>query len=299
MLILGLLLAGMTIKAVETLHVNGPGDGFDVRVTYPVGAGPFPVVVWSHGLGGSKDAYQPLATYWAERGYIVIQPTHADSLQKQSGGFSREKLLAGTKNWSERPRQISAVLDDLPNLGKEIPDLKGKIDLKRIAVGGHSFGAHTSQLVAGTELTGFLARNRDFEDKRPIAFIWISPQGTGTMLRSTAWQNIKRPVLMITGDNDASPIDGKPASWRMEVWEGLPKGDKYLLWVNGAHHGFGGISGRMRFPGSGELDPNQVKDVQVTTTAYLDAFVKGDLAAKRSLDDNSLKLPAPAKLSRK
>jgi len=297
MLFLGLAMAATAIKSVETLHM-GPGDGFDVRVTYPVGKGPFPVVVWSHGLGGSKDAYQPLATYWAEHGYIVIQPTHADSLAK-SGARSRQAMLASTKNWSERPKQISAVIDGLPVLGAQVPDLKEKVDLQRVVVGGHSFGAHTSQLVAGTELSGFLARGGSLEDKRPIAFIWISPQGTGPMLRSTAWANIHRPILMISGDNDASPIDGRSASWRREVWDGLAPGDKYLLWVKDAYHGFGGISGRMRFPGSGEPNEGQVQDVQMATTTFLDAFAKNDPAAKKKLTGANLSFPAPATLSRK
>jgi dienelactone hydrolase len=304
------LVAGLGgIRAVETLHIDQAG-GFDVRVTYPEGAGPFPVIVWSHGLGGSKDSYQPLATYWADHGYIVIQPTHADSIQKRvadgkltqsqaSQAFSRQGMVSSMTNWDQRPKQISAVIDALPGLGQRIPDLKGKIDTTRLAVGGHSFGAHTSQLVAGTQLFGLVARGRSFEDKRPIAFIWISPQGPGAMLRSNSWEGIHRPVLMISGDNDSSPVDGRPASWRKQVWEGLAPGDKYLLWVKDAYHGFGGISGRIRFPGSGELNDGQVKDVQVTTTTYLNAYVKGDAAAKRSLQSGIGGFAAPAQLTSK
>src|SRR5262245_3476140 len=40
-----------------------------IDVTYPNGPGPFPVVVFSHGDGGSGDDARPLARFWATRGY--------------------------------------------------------------------------------------------------------------------------------------------------------------------------------------------------------------------------------------
>lgn len=292
--ILGAALQKGTIGTIESFHFDSPGKGFDVRITYPEAAGRCPIIVWSHGLGGSKDAYGPLVGYWAAHGYVVIQPTHADSLT-----LAERPGRPSTSNWSERPAQISAILDRLPTLERQLPALRGKIDEKRVLVGGHSFGAHTAQLVAGTKLRGFLARGKSFEDKRPVAFIWISPQGTGPMISSQAWSEIRRPVLMISGDNDANPVTGQPASWRKEVWEGLAPGDKYLLWVKDAYHGFGGISGRVRFPGSGEANENQVRDVQLATTAFLDAFLKRDLSAKGRLDGGLKPLPAPATLTKK
>jgi predicted dienelactone hydrolase len=50
-----------------------------LRINYPAENGLFPVIVWSHGAGGSKDNYLPLTEYWASHGYVTIQPTHSDS----------------------------------------------------------------------------------------------------------------------------------------------------------------------------------------------------------------------------
>jgi predicted dienelactone hydrolase len=43
-------------------------------------AGQFPVIVFSHGAGGSGQNYFPLTHYWATHGYVIIQPTHNDSI---------------------------------------------------------------------------------------------------------------------------------------------------------------------------------------------------------------------------
>src|SRR5262245_49018692 len=37
----------------------------ELRISFPSGQGPFPVIVWSHGAGGSKDNYSPLVEHWA------------------------------------------------------------------------------------------------------------------------------------------------------------------------------------------------------------------------------------------
>src|SRR5580698_6059441 len=52
-----------------------------LTVYYPVGQGhwPFPIIIFSHGAGGSKDGYRYLGSYWAAHGYVVIHPTHFGS----------------------------------------------------------------------------------------------------------------------------------------------------------------------------------------------------------------------------
>ncbi len=64
-----------------------PMDGrppLELRLTAPAAGGDLPIVLLSHGFGPSnyipsKDGYAPLAQFWAERGFAVIQPTHASS----------------------------------------------------------------------------------------------------------------------------------------------------------------------------------------------------------------------------
>jgi len=78
-----------------------------LRVSHPDGRGPFPIIVWSHGMFGSKDGYLPLTEFWTGHGYIVIQPTHTDSLaldSKKEIQRTIAKLKAGrTGDWMSRP----------------------------------------------------------------------------------------------------------------------------------------------------------------------------------------------------
>ena len=53
------------------LHDAARNKDVPLKIYYPEGAGPFPVIVFSHGLYGSKDAY------WASTGASNIHsPSH-------------------------------------------------------------------------------------------------------------------------------------------------------------------------------------------------------------------------------
>ena len=123
-----------------------------LRLTFPQPAGKYPLIVFSHGAMGSKDAYDPLIEHWASHGYVCIQPTHEDSLKLMLRSGERFRLQNVWSKWKTRPPDIQLILDSLDELEANVAGLKGKIDRERIGVGGHSFGAHTSQLIGGVKL---------------------------------------------------------------------------------------------------------------------------------------------------
>ena len=125
----------------------------ELRLTAPVGTGPLPVLILSHGLGPSnaipsKDGYAPLAQFWAERGLGVIQPTHASAHWRVG-----PTLPGGPWFWRERVAVLRAVLDGL-DLLERLPGLTGRLDRDRIALAGHSFGGHTCCLAMGGQVAG-------------------------------------------------------------------------------------------------------------------------------------------------
>lgn len=286
-----------TTSVSVTLKDEARNKVVPTRITMPRADGKFPVIIWSHGAFGSKDSYEPLVQFWAERGYIIIQPTHSDSLslmpidERQKviqaltrGAFPRDAF----RDWRERPRDISFVIDSLKLLCKLVPELEVIMDSSRIGVGGHSFGAITTQLVAGATARLPNGERLSLADERPMAFIAISPSSAGGLFGifdGRSFEGMKRPMLLITGSNDFA-IGGKVAEWRKGAFELMCGGDKYLLWIEGAYHDFGGISGIPRAARKwfmpkfmGGEDERHLEIVRSATLSFWDAYLKADANA--------------------
>jgi len=294
----------VTVAKDIVLHDAARKKDLHVNVVYPDSPGKFPVIVFSHGAGGSQDGYQYLTRYWASYGYVVIQPSHADSIALHHASGDKDYGLAQAAEAAvnhpdeqqNRPRDISFILDSLPELERKIPALHDKFDAKHIGVGGHSFGAFTSQVIAGATLkTSSNAPSMDLSDKRVTAALAISGQGSGAMgLTEDSWKNLHLPMMFMTGSNDFS-LGGHGPDWREEPFLKSPAGDKYLVFINGAAHmTFSGIVAREDLQqGVGAIAMNQeriamLRDVQVSTLAFWDAYLKNDKSAMKYLASDEL-----------
>ena len=265
------------IEAVETFALKDEkrDKTLPLRLTFPKEEGKYPLIVFSHGAMGSKDAYVPLAEHWASHGYVVVQPTHEDSLSLMLASGERFQLKNVWAKWNTRPPDVQLILTSMDQLQKNVKGLAGKIDADHIGVGGHSFGAHTSQLIGGVKMQNPLTKRfQAFEDERPKALLLISPQGTGEALVPESWSGLDRPALVITGTNDKSPRTGQDHLWRREVYDHAPAGDRYLFMIDGAYHGFGGITGLRRFPSSRPANKSHVNYVKSASLAFWDFFLK-------------------------
>lgn len=269
------------------LHDDQRDKNLQLRLTWPQAEGPFPVIVWSHGNSGTKDMYLPLTEHWASHGYVCIQANHADSRDLQKPGVRTPRGY----QWEQRPGDISFIIDRLGTIEEKIPALKGKMDRKTVGVGGHSFGAHTAQLVAGTTLSDPSGQRRSFADPRPLAFVLLSPQGVGTHaagLDAKSWDKVTRPFIVITGTRDFG-AKGDDWQWRVDPYKYSPPGEKFLLVIQDAWHGFGGVVGPGEtFHGAGPENENHRSYVKSASTAIWDAFLKGDPKARSFLDSRSV-----------
>ncbi len=98
-----------------------------------------PLVIISHGTGGSSIAHHPLAEALAQAGYMVAAPTHpGDNYQDRS-------LVADARYFDERPRQIAALLTAL----SADTSLSALIDNTRIGAIGHSAGGYSIAVSIG------------------------------------------------------------------------------------------------------------------------------------------------------
>ncbi|MCG3137792.1 MAG: hypothetical protein HJJLKODD_01642 [Phycisphaerae bacterium] len=247
-----------------------------LRVSYPVEAGSYPLIIFSHGKGGSKSMYQPLVKYWVSNGYVVIQPNHSDSI-----AIPVEER-ADEEEWYTRPEDCSFILDSLAEIYLQVPEVVGQIDESHIAVGGHSFGAHTSQLLGGVDPRG---DDYYFVDARFQATLLISPQGLSGLMGRTSWDEYHTPMMVVTGTQDYGQ-EGQSWRWRLHPYLFSPEGDKYLAVIKGADHGFGGIVG---LPNP-NWPPNEdhVTYVRSASLAFWDTYLKDNAVAREYLVTDAL-----------
>ena len=270
----------------RSLDLTGVGDPLPVRVTAPRCGSDLPVIVFCHGMYGSRDGYRPLVRHWAERGHVVVRPTHGDSLDFLPAGVKLDPRHALSFR-AARAADVSRVLDRLEEVVGAVAGLATRADCGRVGVGGHSLGAHTAQLVGGMRFGDETGGWESLADPRPRAFVMLSPHDFGVAGSATDWSPFTRPGLFVTGSEDSSPVLEHDAADRVRAYERSPVGDRYLLYARGAHHGLGGITDN-RFRGSGPVDPPLLRIVQSTTLAFWDAFLHHDPDAESWLRSNPL-----------
>jgi len=281
--------AGRTSVHHAELEVSTDERPVPVRLSWPSGDGPFPVIVFSHGLGGSGSGYRPLVDHWVAHGFVVAQPTHADSVSLLDAGqrakhrsledFARDPAVLAS--WSQRPVEVARVLDALPRLAEEA-GLGGRLDMDHVGVGGHSFGAHTTMMVGGLAV-GMGGRRVTAADPRVDALVILSPQGPGRGLDAASYAPVTGPSLVVTGPDDRSPIHGKDGTWRRQAYDAFGPGDHTLLWLEGTPHNLGGISGVAR-PGAAAADPEVLELVKSSTLAFWQLWLGGDDGARARVE---------------
>jgi predicted dienelactone hydrolase len=257
-----------------------------IRVLLPVARTPQPVVLFSHGLGGSREGSQFLGQQWAVRGYVAVYLQHPGSdtsvWRTESIGKRMEAMRAAAsgQNLLLRVKDVPAVLDQLQKWHADSQHpLAGRLDLSRIGMSGHSFGAVTTQAVSGQSLGG---RWITFTDPRIKAAIAFSPSGSRGRDPKRAFGDVKIPWMLMTGTKDVSPIGDIDVPSRLSVYPALPPGGKYELVLDGAEHS--AFTDRALPGDRATRNPNHHRVILALSTAFWDAHLRGDTAALEWLD---------------
>lgn len=215
-----------------------------LRVRWPAGDGPCALVLYSHGLGGSREGADAWGQTWADAGLAVMHLQHPGSdSELLRGGLPALRAAASARQLLARVADVRFVLDELERRTAQSPWSRVRRDA--IGLGGHSFGAVTVQALAGQRyaVPGALA------DARLKAFVALSPSpGRDALSIEQQFGGVTRPFLAVTGSLDGDPLGrgrGRDGEWRAKVYDGLPRGQRALLWLDGADH--------MSFAGNAQL----------------------------------------------
>ncbi len=262
-----------------------------LRVYPPATSQPAPVVLFSHGLGGNREGSSFLGKHWAARGYVAVflqHPGSDDSIWKGQPVGQRVAAMrtaANGKNYLLRVGDVTAVLDQLTRWNAQAGHpLAGRLELSRIGMSGHSFGAVTTQAVSGQALP---QGGQPLTDPRLKAAIVMSPSLPAIGTAEQAFGQVKLPWLLMTGTQDIARIGGETLgaadmASRLAVYPALPPGGKYEVVLHEARHF--AFTDRPEAGGEGSRNPNHHRVILALSTAFWDAYLKQDAAAKTWLD---------------
>ncbi|MBV8208058.1 MAG: hypothetical protein JO041_14830 [Acidobacteria bacterium] len=227
-------------RADAVLHDPSRNRDIPIRVYWPhSGAGPFPLLVFSHGFGGSREGYEYLGNGWSAAGFVVIFPTHLGSDHDaflQGGGQAARDPASAFHLQTERVADIRFVLSSIEAIEQQVPAVRGRIDRNHIGVGGHSMGAGTALLVGGARAGVPGGAIQSFRDERVEAVVAMSPQGSGEEgFSDGSWEKVEIPVMTMSGTEDGG-VNGEPPAWRLQPFQRMPAGQKYQVTVAGARH---------------------------------------------------------------
>jgi dienelactone hydrolase len=194
---------------VRELALSRDGRALATSVYYPEGGGRFPLVLFSHGLGGRPDDYAPLLRRWAAAGFVVAAPAYPHT----SGG-ARDYDVLDVVN---QPADASYVIGKVLALdGRRGDALFQHLATDRVAAAGHSAGGITT--------VGMFTLARD---PRLDAGIVLSGNALGA---GTGFRGTPAPMLFVHGKRDEtiSYASGK-AAYDAVPWPkamlSFPKGD--------------------------------------------------------------------------
>jgi dienelactone hydrolase len=198
--------------AQRTLDLDRDGRRLDVTVWYPRAERRFPLVLFSHGLGGLPSDYADLLRGWAAAGFVVAAPAYPGT---SGNAVDRDPL-----DVVNQPADASYVIGRVLALDARAGDpLRGRLATDRVAAAGHSAGGITT--------VGLFTRSRD---PRLDAGIVLAGSSLGM---GTGFSGPAAPQLFVHGERDdvVSYAAGK-AAYDAVPWPkallSLPEGDHLL-----------------------------------------------------------------------
>lgn len=270
------------------------------RIYYPANSTkPMPVIIFSHGLGASRVMYSYLGKAWSAGGFVSVHLQHAGSDDELAKGKTDPfeilgimmKAVSDDDNLINRPLDVRFAIDQLTkqNVAEASP-LKGKLDMDRLGVAGHSFGAYTTLAIAGGMVTahGKTSQMNDPRVKAGIAMSAPSSLGRLNVTLDEAYGPIAIPMMHLTGTLDSIPLvqNSGPEDRRIP-FDRIFRPDQFLItFIDGDHIV---LCGERVFGIAGPNDAQILKLTCQSTVAFWNAYLNDDPKAKEWLKGGGMK----------
>ena len=274
------LVTTTTMTFVDTTRSTPPWDGMPGKASrtlvttiwYPArtsgsvassGNGPYPLVVFAHGLGASPQEYQELLAAWAAAGYVVAAPLFPLSSSQTPGGPDGGDI-------GNQPGDMSFVIDQVLR-ASAVPNgpLSGLVDPNEIGAAGHSNGAIT---------TLGLVANSCCRDARVKAAVVMA--GTTEGLGQGSYQLANAPPLLVVSDVHDGLVPYADAVAVFNQARG-PKALLALKW-DSSSDSTGSIA---HMAASGVVGPTSGPVIR-STTAFFNAFLKHEHGGLQAVSGN-------------
>jgi len=227
----------------KLFNYGGPTNGNIAVDATPLAInGPYPLLVFSHGYGGSGLSAVFFTEQLAAKGWIVVAPDHHDR-------YSATRIRSGRNNELDRSgffRHAREIVSSSPeDRGKylyRLDEMKLTLDgilnhylfeklinKEQIAVGGHSFGGFTALGLCGT------IKKR--HDTRIKAVLLFSTGAGGYLFTEDELRKIWIPSMLFMGERERQQYRGTRTMSEIsdKIYRSMSP-PKYFLEVKGANH---------------------------------------------------------------
>lgn len=198
-----------------------------------------PLLVFSHGIGGSREGYSYLGSYLASEGIACLHLQHVGSDRRlwwEGGPFSVVDRLQRAAAEAEALARVDDVRFALDRVSTG--DLATVIDEHRIIAAGHSYGANTTLLLGGAQVER-QGRPMALRDERVRAIMLISaPPFYGERTMQPILSPVRVPSLHVTATEDVIRIPGYYSDLRdrLAIFDLIGSERKSLVVYEGGSH---------------------------------------------------------------
>ncbi len=278
-----------------TFHDSERKRDVPYKVYYPEELdGMHPVVLFSHGLGGSVEGGAYLGQLLAENGYITFHLQHIGTDQSIWEGKRRNEIMESMRAATRQPGAARDRYNDIPFVVDQLVEINEKdnlfgrhLNLDALGMMGHSYGGR-STLAASGERMGLLYTS--YNEPRIKSGLVLSPNRPDNRRwdADRAYQDIDIPLFHMTGTRDGDPLnrsDNFDPEQRTTPYREIDGPPQYLLVLQNADHAtFGGR--RLGKSQEKEHDQRHVDAISAGALHFFNAYLRDDREALEYLKND-------------